>query len=116
MQVKSGLYTASMTYFFLRDRSWSCVSVSSSWQWTVQSVELVRGRLYDKTAGDVTESFFYIHIHSVVSNYEDIVGLMPVQGVTEGDIVATLNQLLEGLTELDYTVASVTTDSYRRYG
>lgn len=63
-----------------------------------------------------SQYFFYIHIHCVVSNYEDTVGMMPVHGVTEGNIVATLNQLLEGLTELNYTVTSVTTDSYRRYG
>ena len=70
-------------------------------------------RMYGEIQGVVTKTLFCTHINSIAGKYEDMVSMTPVSHVTKEDIKLTINNVLQGLTQLGFIVVSVTTDNQR---
>lgn len=117
LQVNSGINSSTMAYLEMRVKSLPArerlVNVAMDEVYTAQSVEMAGGRVYGIAAGSTTKTLFCTHINSIAGKYEDMVSMHPVNHVTKAIVEDAFNKVLKGLTEIGFTVVSVTTDNHR---
>ena len=81
--------------------------------YAARAVELAGGRVFGDSKDGVTNTIFCVHISSVSGKYEDLVAMTPVSHISTKAIRDIFFGVLRSLTDIGFTVVSVTTDGHR---
>ena len=115
--VREGFETGTSMYLQMRVKKLSprekLVNLTMDEVYTARAVELAGGCVFGDGKEGVTNTIFCVHISSVAGKYEDLVALTPVTRITTQDIREIFFEVLRNLTDLGFTVVSVTTDAHR---
>ena len=117
LSVKEGLEVGTTTYLQMRIKKLNprekIVNIAMDEAYTARAVELAGGRVLCDSKDGTTNTIFCLHISSIAGRYEDMVAMVPVPHITTQDIKDIFFKVLRQLTDIGFTVVSVTTDGHR---